>query len=238
MIWLENGLSGRFLYRNHNAKKLDRLLKGRKATPRERVRARIVLLSHAGWDRPRIAEATGSSTSTVGRVRRQYCEEGLAETLGEKPRPGAPAKLTPRQEQEIIALVCTDPPEGFARWSVRLLNEEVIRRGIGEPVSDERIRVVLRDHGLLSQASVEMTTSPLIVLNDALLGPGSGELPTPLMISTASSYPLGGVKRRRPAAKVPIVSIFLVRGSNQLALTRWFVVILPAAICAGVRSAK
>lgn len=127
---------------------LERMLKGRQATARERVRARILLLSHAGWDRPSIAEATGSSTSTVGRVRRQYCKEGLAEALAEKPRPGAPLKLTPRQEQEIVALVCTSPPTGFARWSVRLLTEEVIRRGISGPVSEERIRVVLRDHGL------------------------------------------------------------------------------------------
>ena len=97
---------------------------------------------------PGFTVATGSSTSTVGRVRRQYCQEGLAEALREKPRPGAPTKLAKAQEQEIAAVVCTTPPPGFARWSVRLLTEEVIRRGICEPVSEERIRIVLRDHDL------------------------------------------------------------------------------------------
>jgi transposase len=134
--------------RKSRREELERLIKGREATARERVRARILLLSHAGWDRPSIAEATGSSTSTVGRVRRQYCQEGLAEALAEKARPGAPLKLTAKQEQEIVALVCTTPPKGFARWSVRLLTEEVIQRGISKPVSQERIRVVLRDHDL------------------------------------------------------------------------------------------
>lgn len=134
--------------RKSRREQLERIIKGKGASARERVRARILLLSHAGWDRPSIAEATGSSTSTVGRVRRQYCQEGLAEALRERTRPGAPVKLTIAQEQEIAATVCTAPPAGFARWSVRLLTEEVIRRGICEPVSDERIRIVLRDHDL------------------------------------------------------------------------------------------
>ncbi len=134
--------------RKSRREELERLIRGRDATARERVRARILLLSHAGWDRPSIAEATGSSTSTVGRVRRQYCQEGLAEALKEKPRPGARPKLSVRQEQEIAALACTSPPKGFARWSIRLLTEEAIRRRICEPVSHERIRIVLRDHDL------------------------------------------------------------------------------------------
>ena len=94
-------------------------------------------------------EAAGTSTSTISRVRSQYIAEGLDEALSEKPRPGAARKLSDRQVQRIIAVACTDPPEGFARWSVRLLTEEVHRRGlVGAGVSRERIRLVLRDHDL------------------------------------------------------------------------------------------
>jgi transposase len=128
---------------------LEVVVKGHDASPRERIRARILLLSHRGWDRSKIAEATGSSVSTVGRVRRSFCEEGLQEALSEKPRSGGPRKLTESEEQAVVALACSDPPAGFARWSVRLLTEEVhIRRMVTTAVSRERIRVVLHEHGL------------------------------------------------------------------------------------------
>lgn len=127
---------------------LEEFLRSQVASARERVRARILLLSALGWDRESIATATGSSTSTVGRVRRQFCEDGLAAALGELPRPGAAPKLTARQEQRVVALACTDAPEGFSRWSVRLLTAEATRRGIVSDVSRERIRLVLHEHGI------------------------------------------------------------------------------------------
>lgn len=108
----------------------------------------ILLLSDKGWSRVAIAEATLASVSTVGRVRQQYGDDGLDAALGELPRSGTPPKLTPRQEQEVVAVACSSPPEGFARWSLRLLTEEVHRRGIVESVSRELIRLVLHDHDL------------------------------------------------------------------------------------------
>jgi transposase len=108
----------------------------------------VLLLSEQGWDRESIAAATGSSTSTVGRVRRRFCEEGLQAALCERPRPGGQAKLSSRQEQELVALACTDPPTGFARWSVRLLRKEAIRKGVVPKVGRELIRLVLHEHGI------------------------------------------------------------------------------------------
>lgn len=130
-------------------RRLEQMLKGHDASPRERVRAQILLLSAKSWERSAIAEATGASVSTVGRVRRMYCDEGLDAALTERARCGGPQKLSKSMEQSIVAIACSEPPEGFSRWSIRLLTEEVHRRGILEvPVSRERIRVVLRDHGL------------------------------------------------------------------------------------------
>lgn len=127
---------------------LEELLRGREPSARVRVRARVLLLSHEDWDRESIATATGSSTSTVGRVRRRYCEEGLKAALSERSRPGGLPKLNDREKQRVVALACTDPPEGFARWSVRLLTSEATRRGMIPKVSRERIRLVLHEHGI------------------------------------------------------------------------------------------
>jgi transposase len=129
-------------------KKLKTLIDGELASARERKRAQILLLSDIGWDRSAIATATGSSTSTVGRVRRDYCESGFVAALCELPRPGATPKLSWRQQQHLVALACTDPPEGYSRWSVRLLTHEAICRGIAKQVSRETIRVFLHQHGL------------------------------------------------------------------------------------------
>ena len=129
-------------------RKLKALLKGQEASARERIRGQILLLSHKGWSRVAIAEAIDVSVSTIGRIRRQYGDEGLEAALGELPRSGTPSKLTPRQEQEIVAVTCSSPPEGFARWSLRLLTEEVHRRGIVGSVSRELIRIVLHRHEL------------------------------------------------------------------------------------------
>ena len=129
-------------------RKLKALLKGQEAAARERVRAQILLLSDKGWGRQMITEATGASVSTIGRVRRQYDEQGLAHALSESPRSGSPRKLTDRQEQQIVAIACSAPPDGFARWSLRLLTEEVHRRKVVDSASRELIRVVLHHHEL------------------------------------------------------------------------------------------
>lgn len=113
---------------------------------RERVRARILLLSADGWGRDDIARTANTSTSTVGRVRRNFCLGGMELALNEKPRPGGQPKLTAREEQRVIALACTDPPQGYARWSVRLLCDESAKRKLIPPVSRETIRLILKEH--------------------------------------------------------------------------------------------
>ena len=129
--------------------RLEKLLRDNATSARVRVRAQVLLLSDRGWDVGSIVEAASTSTSTVGRVRRRHVEEGLDSALSERPRPGGVRKLSTAQVQKIIAIACTDPPEGFSRWSVRLLTEEVGRLGLSDvPIGRECIRIVLRDHDL------------------------------------------------------------------------------------------
>jgi hypothetical protein len=75
-------------------------------------------------------------------------EEGLDSALEERPRPGKARLLTSKQEARIIAMVCSKPPRGRARWSVRLIVEEAMRRRLVPTVGRETIRVLLKTHRL------------------------------------------------------------------------------------------
>ena len=73
---------------------------------------------------------------------------GLERALYERPRPGKAALLDAQQRQRIVALACGPPPEGRARWTVRLLTEEVVKRKLVPRVGRETIRVLLESHDL------------------------------------------------------------------------------------------
>lgn len=95
-----------------------------------------------------VADHVGVSRKTVRAISRRYREEGLESALHEKPRPGKRRALDVKQSQRIIAMVCGSPPEGRARWSVRLIVEEAVRRKLVPRVGRETIRVLLDSHDL------------------------------------------------------------------------------------------
>jgi transposase len=88
------------------------------------------------------------TAKTVRSVARNYRECGLDRALYEKPRPGAEQLLSPAEKQSILAMVSGDPPDGRARWTVRLIVEEAVNRKVVSQVGRETIRVLLKDHGL------------------------------------------------------------------------------------------
>jgi transposase len=92
----------------------------------------------------------GLAAKTVREIRDRYRQSGLERALYDKPRPGAVPRLDASQRQRVIAMVCSDPPEGRARWTVRLLTEEAIRRKLVSSVGRETIRVLLQNHDLQS----------------------------------------------------------------------------------------
>ncbi len=111
-------------------------------------RARILALLDAGWAPVEIPAAVGAGEATVRRVRRRYEDGGLERALFDQPREGAPRLLSDKQNAEIVAMVCSDPPEGTARWTIELIVSEAIRRRVVDRVGRETIRVLLRDHDL------------------------------------------------------------------------------------------
>jgi len=95
-----------------------------------------------------VASQVGVASKTVRAIARRYEKEGLESALYEKPRPGQQRRLDTGQSQRIIAMVCSPPPAGQARWSVRLIAQEAVKRKLVAKVGRETIRILLRCHDL------------------------------------------------------------------------------------------
>jgi putative transposase len=95
-----------------------------------------------------VATNVGLTPKTVWLTSQRYRQAGLERALYERPRPGKALLLDAQQRQRIVALVCGPPPEGRARWTVRLLTEEAVKRKLVPRVGRETIRVLLESHDL------------------------------------------------------------------------------------------
>ena len=115
-----------------------------------RVLRRALILRQLGDGQKaaQVAANVGVAAKTVRAIARRYEEVGLESALYEKPRPGKQRTLDPVQSQRIIAMVCGPSPPGTARWSVRLIAEEVVKRKLAPPVRRETIRILLQSHEL------------------------------------------------------------------------------------------
>jgi transposase len=113
-------------------------------TGRQRRRHQILLLADQGRTDEQIVQATGAGLSTVERLRKRWVREGLDAALAEKPRGGAPAKLDGKQQAMIVALACSDAPEGHAQWSARLLANRAVAMEIVESLSESSVRRLLK----------------------------------------------------------------------------------------------
>lgn len=103
-------------------------------------RAEVLLLSDDGMRDDRIAERVGVSVSTVERTRKRYLQAGLDAALTEKPRPGAEPRLDAKAEAFLVALACSDPPEGRDTWTMQLLADRLVELNYVESISDETVR--------------------------------------------------------------------------------------------------
>jgi hypothetical protein len=94
-----------------------------------------------------VAERCAVSARTVARVRERFATDGFAVALSGRPHPGSRPKLDAAQEARLIALACSAPPEGHARWSVRLLAGRVVELETMPPISRELVRTTLKKTG-------------------------------------------------------------------------------------------
>jgi transposase len=129
-------------------KELALLLSGGVQQVRVVLRAIALLQLGKGVGAPRISGMIPLTAQAIRKVGHRYCKGGLERALYEKQRPGAASVLEDSQKQRIIAMVCSDPPEGRARWTVRLVAEEAVKRKLVPRVGRETIRILLLHHDL------------------------------------------------------------------------------------------
>lgn len=124
-------------------KELEGMMRGGKHSARVLKRAQILLMADINGAKPRtqgeIVTALGISVTTVSATSRRYGLEGLAAGLGERPRPPKTPKITGEMEARLIALACSDAPTGYARWTLRLLANEMVRLEYVDSISHTEV---------------------------------------------------------------------------------------------------
>jgi hypothetical protein len=130
---------------------LEALIGKGKSPARRLTKARILLKADQsedgeGWSDSKIVEALDTTEAMVYRVRKQLVDEGLEAVLSRKKRETPPIAqiFDGEKEAKLIALACSEPPAGFARWSLRLLEEKVVELDIVDRASDSTIGRVLK----------------------------------------------------------------------------------------------
>ena len=129
---------------------LESLVAEGRAAADKLLRARMLLKadvgqSGPGWTDEKIAEAFEVGPSTVHRLRQRLVEEGFEATLVRKPkvRHRAP-KLDGAKEARLVALACSGPPNGRARWTLQLLADKLVELDVVASISAETVRVRLK----------------------------------------------------------------------------------------------
>ncbi|MCK5133729.1 MAG: helix-turn-helix domain-containing protein [Candidatus Sabulitectum sp.] len=127
---------------------IDLVRKGKVAAYKRRG-AQILLKADIGKDGPglkdeQIVETLGVSVRTVERLRERLCKQGFEKCLLRAKGSGRKRKLDGVQEAQLITLVCSDSPEGFACWTLRMLADKMVELDYIDSVSYETVRQVLK----------------------------------------------------------------------------------------------
>lgn len=125
---------------------LAELVRRGNGSARRRRIAQVLLKAdtRSGWTDERIAEAFDVSVRTVERTRERFVEEGLEHTLDPPRKPRAPQKIDGDVEARLVTLACSAPPEGRARWTLRLLADKLVELDVVESISHEAVRLTLK----------------------------------------------------------------------------------------------
>jgi hypothetical protein len=127
---------------------IEQLLCGGLQAVRTVIRALALVQMDQGQSTPGVGANLMLSAKAVWQIGKRYQQGGIERALFDAARPGKTPALDQQQQQRIVAVVCSPPPEGRARWTVRLLTEEVVKRKLVPNVGRETIRVLLESHDL------------------------------------------------------------------------------------------
>lgn len=123
---------------------LKNLFRSGKGANRLQTRARILDLLHREVTPPEIASTLSCGIATVYNVKRRYLAEGLEAALRDKPRSGAPRRISGPARAKITALACSAAPEGHARWTLRLLADRAVELGFCDHLSHNAVKEILK----------------------------------------------------------------------------------------------
>ena len=128
---------------------LESLVRTGQQTARKLTRARVLLLLDRSQEKRHtdeaIGEVLGCHPKTVANIRHRFLEDGLAATLTDKPMgPTAPRKMTGELEAKLTVLACSDAPEGYAHWTLRLLAEQAVELGYVDSLSHVSVGETLK----------------------------------------------------------------------------------------------
>ena len=119
------------------------LIRSGKTAARQGTRARILLKAAEGLSDEEIAEEVATSRVTVERTRQRFVEESRG-ALTERPRTGAPPRLTGKGAAHLIAVTCSPAPAGRDRWTLQLLADEAVALGLADSLCRETVRHLLK----------------------------------------------------------------------------------------------
>jgi transposase len=107
-------------------------------------RAHILLKSDEGKSDRQISELLYIHEDSARNTRKRFAEDGLQAALEDKTKPKRGTKLNEQQQAHLVAVACSQPPEGQARWTLELLVAQLVKDGIVEEISPEAVRLALK----------------------------------------------------------------------------------------------
>ena len=134
---------------------LETMTRRGKINAKKFIHARVLLLCDAGnkgpaWKVSDAADALGVTSRTIEHIKQRFVEEGIEAALERKPleKPPREVKFDGAFEARLIAIACSDVPEGHCRWTVRLLADKAVELKIAETVSHMTVQRVLKKTNL------------------------------------------------------------------------------------------
>ena len=149
MFWLYWGMARPpkpFQLKAKDKKELKQMLSGGIQQVRVVLRALALLQLDEGTSAPKVAQTVPFAPQSIRTIARRYEQHGLERAVFERKRKGHAELLQASDKQRIIAMVCSPAPEGRARWTVRLVADEAVKRKLVPGVGRETIRILLESH--------------------------------------------------------------------------------------------
>lgn len=130
--------------KDEDREKLNQYIRRGKASARSLARARILLLADEGYSTEEIIDVLKTSRTTVNRIRKRYCQEGLSFAIDEKSRSGRPLKIDGTIEAQATLLSCSQPPEGRSTWTLKLIADKLVELEAIDSISRMSVQRILK----------------------------------------------------------------------------------------------